>query len=538
MNKKTIKFWEKEAEKLEWKKKWTRSFSGTMTKPHWFLGGKINASYLCLDKNDPEKLALIYENELGKTIELTYGELLSQVNYWAAKLTKLNVKKGDVVILYLPLIPEAVAIMLACARIGAIHAVIFAGLGYESIAERIQETGAKLVITTEYTLRRGKQIPLESVVEKAVKTLNNKVKVVSIKRNEKIPKAKNIPPVFVESNHPLFVLYTSGTTKKPKGVVHSTGGYLTQVYSTFERTFAEAAKLGTYWCTADIGWITGHSYLVYGPLMHGSTVLIYEGAPDYPDAGQLWRLIEKHKVSAFYTAPTLIRMVKSLGEKFIKKYDLSSLKILGSVGEVLNEPTRKWYSRVIGHNKCPIIDTWWQTETGGFMIASDKKSNGRKKPMEGISAKISKDGELVIVDPWPGKFIRIWGTTLKAGSIYQTGDAAKIDKNGFVYILGRTDDTISSAGHRISPIELESIVLENDRVMEAAAVGQKDEIKGEKIVLFVVMKKGAKKEGLAEEISLGLRQKFGAIGTPAAVNFVTELPKTRSGKIIRRALKK
>ena len=363
-----------------------------------------------------------------------------------------------------------------------------------------------------------------------------------------------VPPVPVESNHPLFILYTSGTTNKPKGVVHSTGGYLTQVFLTFAQVFGPAAirqpaegvyphtknfgpeintdtqgfGVGVYWCTADLGWITGHSYVVYGPLMHAATIFMYEGAPDFPNPGRWWNLIQKYKVSVFYTSPTVIRMAMQNGEKWIKKYNLSTLKILGSVGEILSGPLRRWYAEVIGHKKCPIKDTWWQTETGGIMIV-----NGR--PIKGISTKVTKK-ELVIDQPWPGQFIKIWGRPKSAQKIYQTGDLVK-KMRGRLQFLGRADDTINISGHRIAPAEIENIVSSEQSISEVAAVGKPDEIKGEKLVLFVVLKKGSRSQGLKTKVSRSLRQLYGPIATPSKIYFVKELPKTRSGKIMRRKLK-
>ncbi|MFH1461429.1 MAG: acetate--CoA ligase [bacterium] len=576
----TEKFWEQEAKKLTWFEPWKKVLEWNKPYAKWFVGGKINASYQCLDRQISaglsEKIAIYWESELGEKQKITYKELYDQVNKIASGLKKLGVKKGDVVILYLPMIPQAIISMLACARIGAIHSVVFSAFSYKSLKDRINDTNAKFVITADYGLRRGKYIDLKFVVDLAVHNTSVE-KVVLIKRTDKIPvidKEKDVlyeelinnsndycEPEQMDSNDPLFILYTSGTTGKPKGITHSTGGYLTYINSTFEQTFGNL-KEEVYWCTGDIGWITGHSYIVYAPLMQGTSIVLYEGTPDYPDAAVWWRIIQDYKVSIFYTSPTAIRMLRKISENYLKGYDLSSLKTLGSVGEVINPDVWQWFFERVGNSKCQIIDTWWQTETGGFMIAPKKdykisslKPGSATLPLVGIDADVidengkslpaGEKGYLVIKKPWPGLTMGIWGDNklyekvywLKFENYYYPGDFAIKDKDGYFWLLGRSDETLNISGHRIGTSEIENAALLNSNIAEAAVAATPDKIKGQKFSLFVVLRQDLEdKDALTNEIIQTLKTEIGSLAKPAKIYFVEGLPKTRSGKIMRRLL--
>lgn len=580
-------FWEKEAQKLNWFKKWKTIISGNKPFERWFNGGQINASYQCLDRHIEnglsEKVAIYWENELGEKKQFSYKDLFAEVNKLALGFKKLGVKKGDVIILYMPMIPEAVISMLACARVGAIHNVVFSAFSYKSLKDRIIDTNAKFIITAEYALRRGKTLDLKFIVDLAIHNTSIE-KVILVKRSNKpncLDLNKDVlyqnlienveeycQPEKMESNDPLFVLYTSGTTGKPKGIIHSTGGYLTYVNSTLEQTFGDI-KDQVYWCTGDIGWITGHSYIVYGPLMHGSSVVLYEGTLDYPDPSVWWKIIQNYKVSIFYSSPTAIRMLRKLDEKWMRGIDISSLKKLGTVGEVINPDVWRWFFDKVGNGKCPIIDTWWQTETGGFMIApkvtckgSDLKPGSAGKSLAAIDIDIVdengnflKNGEkgfLVISSSWPGLTLGVWGDKKRYEETYWSkfkgcfypGDYAIKDKNGRFWILGRSDETLNISGHRIGTAELENAAIKNRLIAEVAVAPIPDKLRGQNFVLFVVLKKMKKTfyeedddlNLLRKKIVKTLRSEIGALAKPAKIYFVDSLPKTRSGKIMRRVL--
>ncbi len=516
------------------------------------------------------------EVETGEHKIFTYQELYEEVNRFAYALKQLGVNEHEKVIIYLPMIPQAIIAILACARLGATHSVVFSGFSSGALKDRIDDTKARFVITADYGFRRGKKLPLKRMVDLALETPSSAKKVVIIQRTqEPIELTGNrdvlyhairpqetvfVEPVHVESNHPLFILYTSGTTGKPKGIMHSTGGYLVYAHSTFKRAF-NPDESSIYWCTADVGWITGHSYVVYAPLMHGITTVIHEGAPDYPDAGTWWRIIQDYKVTIFYTSPTALRMAISMGSQWPQKFDLSSLKVLGSVGEPINPEVWKWYSSTIGQNRCPVIDTWWQTETGGFMIAPTPqleplKAGSATLPYPTIEASIvDKNGQqspantkgfLVIKHPWPGMSIGIHGDPLRFKEVYwskfrhvfYTGDYAIQDSDGYFWLLGRADEVLSIAGHRVGTAEIESAAITYQGVAEAAAIGIPDTIRGEAVVLFVILKQGISSNNeLSKAITEKVKSEIGAFVTPQHIYYVKSLPKTRSGKIMRRVLK-
>jgi len=576
-----ISFWGEQAKNLSWFSQWEKTLDWNPPFGKWFVGGILNACYNALDIHQntrAEKPAILWEGENGDSIILTYKDLLDQVNQFSNALKSLGLKKGDRVTIYLPMIPELSISMLACARIGAIHTVVFSGFSSNSLKDRIDDSKSKIVITADVGYRRGSVVNLKEIVDDAIKELDCVQNVIVFERTKtnitKNPKDKLwselikdsstvCEPEHLESNHPLYILYTSGTTGKPKGVLHGTGGYLTHLYSTFKWAF-DIKDSDIFFCTADIGWVTGHSYVVYAPLLHGTTVVMYEGAPDYPDISRMWGIIQKYKVSIFYTTPTALRMFMKFGDDIPNSFNLSTLRLLGTVGEPINPEVWKWYFKTIGKEKCPIIDTWWQTETGGMMLSPllgietiPLKPGSATHPIPGADlavvdengTKVSSNtkGYLVIRKPWPGMLLTLWGDDDKYKTVYwskykssyYSGDYAIQDDDGYFWILGRADDVLKIAGHRIGTAELESSIVSHTDVAEAAVCGIPDEIKGEVIIAFVVLKQGIEKneKSLRKEIIKVVRNGVGPIATPEQIYFVSRLPKTRSGKIMRRLLK-
>ncbi|MFN3871000.1 MAG: acetate--CoA ligase [Aquificaceae bacterium] len=571
-------FWAKVAEELVWFKKWDKVLEWNYPYAKWFINAKTNITYNCLDRHvkngKRNKVAYIFVDEDNRERKITYGELLELVNRIANGLKSLGVKKGDRVSIYMPNTIEAIACMLACARIGAIHSVVFAGFSEGALRLRIEDAKAKVVITSTYTKRRGKKIDLLAVAQRAVDGLSFVEKVVVWDRDSDVldgseglfvsldelikNSSPECEPVEMDAEDPLFILYTSGTTGKPKGVLHTTGGYMVGTYFTTKITF-DLHDDDIYWCTADIGWITGHSYIVYGPLANGATSLITEGAPDYPDPGRWWSYVERYRVNIFYTAPTAIRMFMRYGEQWPAKYDLSSLRVLGSVGEPINPEAWHWYYKHIGRENCVIVDTWWQTETGMHMITTipsyPAKPGKAGKPYFGIEVAVVDSsgkelppntvGNLVIKTPWPCMLRTCWGEPDRYEKYWNTipgyylaGDLATYDEEGYIMILGRADDVLNVAGHRIGTMEVESALVDHPAVAEAAVIGKPHEIKGESIKAFVILKKGVEPtDHLKEEIKQHVRNVLGPIAMPDEIEFVEKLPKTRSGKIMRRVLK-
>jgi acetyl-CoA synthetase len=579
--KKPEKFWAREAADLVWQKKWARVLEWKEPFAKWFVGGKINVSENCLDRHlgtpRQNKAALVWEGEPGEKRTLTYQQLHRDVCRFANVLKRNGVKKGDRVIVYLPMIPEAAVAMLACARIGAVHSVVFGGFSAESIKDRIEDCGATTVITADGGYRRGSIVPLKKNVDDALRAGGRCVKRVIVYRragNEvHIEQGRDVwwhreleyvdaicPPTALDSEHPLFILYTSGSTGKPKGILHTTGGYLLQAYTTCKYVF-DLRDEDVYWCTADVGWVTGHSYVVYGPLAIGGTSLMYEGAPNWPENDRFWRIIDEYKVTIFYTAPTAIRAFIRWGDEWVRKHDLSSLRLLGTVGEPINPEAWMWYHRLIGGSRCPIVDTWWQTETGAHMItplpgATPTKPGTATLPFFGIDAAVVDDegrevppnvgGKLVIRKPWPSMLRTIYGDKARYKKTYWSevkgcyfaGDGARRDKDGYFWIVGRIDDVLNVAGHRIGTAEVESALVSHPAVAEAAVVGRPDDIKGQAIVCFVTLKAGeATHPELREELRQHVRKMIGPVATPDDLRFAEALPKTRSGKIMRRLLK-
>jgi acetyl-CoA synthetase len=577
-----VTFWDREARKLQWFKTWDKVLEWDYPFAKWFVGGRINASYQCIDRHlktwRRNKVAIYWEGEGGEERALSYSQLGRSVNRLASALQKLGVGCGDRVAIYLPMIPELPIAMLAAARIGAIHTVIFSGFSSKALADRVNDTEAKVLITADGGFRRGKVLPLKEIVDRALQETPSVKKVVVVRRTgEEVNMEKGrdvwyddvtryagdyILPQPVESTHPLYILYTSGTTGKPKGIVHSTGGYLTFINSIYQWVF-DLKEDSVYWCTADVGWVTGHSSIVYAPLMHGASIVVYEGAPDYPRPDRWWEIIEKYKVTIFYTSPTAIRMFMKYGEEWPKKHDLSSLAVLGSVGEPINPEAWKWYFEVIGRKRCPIVDTWWQTETGGVMISPAPgiglvplKPGSATFPLPGIDAEVVDEkgnpapagakGYLVIKKPWPGMLMTLYKDPeryketywSRLEGVYYTGDYCIKDEEGYFWLLGRADEVLKIAGHRLGTMELESAAVSHPAVAEAAVVSKPHEIKGESIVVFAILKEGYKPtEELKRELRGHLRNTVGPVATPEEVHFVSRLPKTRSGKIMRRVLK-
>ena len=581
-NEDRLTFWESWAEDLKWHERWHTVLEWIPPYAKWFLGGKLNVSENCLDRHlqngRSDKVALIWEGENGDTRSYTYQNLYAEVCKLANSLKSLGVKKGDRVAIYLPMIPEATIAMLACARIGAPHSVVFGGFSPQSLADRINDLEAVCLITADGGYRRGGVVPLKINADKALESCTTVKNVIVVARlgeptekflaemevgrdhwyHELIGEAQpDCMPEIMDAEDLLFVLYTSGTTGKPKGIVHTTGGYLTQVTATTKCVF-DLQEDDIYWCTADVGWITGHSYIVYGPLANGATVLMYEGAPDWPDKGRFWEICQKYRVSIFYTAPTAIRAFMKWGEDWIRKYDLSSLRLLGTVGEPINPEAWIWYHRVIGKERCPIVDTWWQTETGAIMITSlpavtETRPGSAGEAFPGVcTALLNNEGEsvnagfLAITEPWPAMLRTIYGDDeryedtywSKWDGIYFPGDGAKIDEDGFLSILGRVDDVLNTAGHRIGTMEVESALVDHPAVAEAAVVGKFHEVKGQAIAAFVILKENWQADDdLVMELRNHVAQKIGAIARPDSIVLTADLPKTRSGKIMRRLLK-
>jgi len=577
-SKNRIAFWEGCAQSLHWYKKWNAVLEWDPPFSRWYNGGKLNACYNCLDRHMHtavrKKRALIWENEQGETRTLTYEELYHEVNRLANVLKEFGVKKGECVGIYLPMIPEAIAAMLACARIGAVHTVIFGGFSAEALRGRLMDANAKMLITADGGIRKGKLLTLKATADEAVEGLTGIEKVLVVQRtkqpvkmqterdfwyHEKVEQAEAFcEPAAMDSEDVLFILYTSGTTGKPKGVIHSTGGYLVGAHITTKLVF-DVKPQDVFWCTADVGWITGHTYVTYGPLSNGMTQVIYEGSPDYLERDRFLKLIEKHKVTTFYTAPTLIRMFMKWGVESFKGVDFSSLRLLGSVGEPLNPEAWQWYFKNIGKERCPIVDTWWQTETGSILMSTlpgimSMKPGYVGKALPGVDIKILDDygqesdrGYLAVTSPWPSMLRGIHGDTRRfvqtywskwGGRYYFAGDGAGKDAAGYVWISGRVDDTMNIAAHRIGTMEVESVLIEHPAVAEAAVVGVPDEITGQAIAAFVILKASFMPSDELKEILKALVvKKIGAIARPKTIFFTEDVPKTRSGKIMRRLLK-
>ena len=576
-----VSFWGEQAKNLTWFSPWSQILDWKYPFAKWFVGGKINASYNALDihqKANANKPAILWEGENGESRIITYREMYTQVQKLSNVLKSLGVQKGDRVTIYLPMIPELPITMLACARIGAIHTVVFSGFSSTSIRDRIIDSKSKIVITADGGYRRGNVVKLKEVIDDAIKDCDFIQHVIVVERTKNTITLNSRDSLWsdlmkdvsnscdaekLDSTHPLYILYTSGTTGKPKGVLHGTGGYLTHLHSTFKWAF-DIKDSDVFFCTADIGWVTGHSYVVYAPLLHGVTQVIYEGAPDYPDASRMWNILQKYHVTIFYTTPTALRMFMKFGDSIPNSFDLSSLRLLGTVGEPINPEVWKWYFNTIGKEKCPIIDTWWQTETGGMMISPlpgletiQLKPGSGTKPIPGVDIAVVDDignivssntkGYLVIKNPWPGMFLTLWNDDKKYSSVYwskyknfyYSGDYALKDDDGYFWLLGRADDVLKVAGHRIGTAELESCIVSHKDVAEAAVCGIPDDLKGEVIIAFVVLKHGITKDSnlLENEIADKIRSNIGAIATPKQIYFVSKLPKTRSGKIMRRLLK-
>jgi acetyl-CoA synthetase len=577
-------FWSEQAQRIDWSEPWHTVLQWKVPGAKWFVGGELNASANCVDRHARSwrrnKAALIFEGEPGDRRVLTYAELYHEVNRAAAALKQLGVRKGDRVAIYLGMIPEAVIAMLACARLGAPHTVIFGGFSAEAVADRINDSEAKLLITGDGSWRRGSKFALKEQADEALQRCPSVEKVLVVNRtdadrrrvpmdgerdrwwDEALTEAGHaeVPPEFVESEHPLYILYTSGTTGKPKGMLHTTGGYLVGCATTHQAIF-DLKEEDVYWCTADIGWVTGHSYIVYGPLANGATVVLYEGTPDYPGKDRFWDIVERHRVSILYTAPTAIRTFMKWGAEYPKKHDLSSLRVLGTVGEPINPEAWVWYREIIGSGRCPVVDTWWMTETGMAMITPLPGLTGLKPgsaglPFPGIGADVvdergesvplGQGGYLVLTRPWPAMARSIWGDAERYQQTYWSrfpgryfaGDGARRDEDGYFWLLGRVDDVVNVSGHRIGTMEVESALVSHVAVAEAAVIGTPHEIKGQALSAFIVLRHGsqASKE-LEDELKQHVAGKLGAFTRPDRVFFATELPKTRSAKIMRRLLR-
>jgi len=581
----SVQFWEERAAELTWFQKWSRALRWSPPHAEWFIGGKLNACFNCVDRFvfgapgvEPQKnkAAIIWEGEPGDTRTLTYEDLWRDVTKFANGLLTLGACRGDRIAIYMPMTPEVAVAMLACARIGAVHSVVFGGFSAESLRDRINDQQARFVITADGGWRRGKKVLLKAAVDEAIKETPSVKKVIVCQRTGEpvtmqpkrdvwwhdavLNQDTDCPAAQMESEDLLFILYTSGTTGKPKGIVHTTGGYMTGVHSTTKLVF-DLKPNDVFWCTADVGWITGHSYLVYGPLSNGATILMYEGAPDFPDQGRFWKIIEKYKVTIFYTAPTAIRAFMKWGDDIPAQYNLKSLRLLGSVGEPINPEAWMWYHEKIGGKNCPIVDTWWQTETGAIMIttlpgAQKTKPGSAGTAFPGIVATVFNDegvelksggGCVAITQPWPSMLRTIYGDDKRYretywskwnGKAYFPGDGVHLDEDGYFWFMGRVDDVMKVAGHLLSTAEIESAFVDHPSVAEAAVVGKPHEIKGHGIAAFVTLKKGIDgTDALAKELREHVAKKIGAIARPDDIIFTADLPKTRSGKIMRRLLR-
>lgn len=574
-----VAYWEKQAKLLDWYSPWDKAIEWKVPFSKWFIGGKLNACYNCLDRHLNNglggKVAILWEGEPGDKRAFTYKEAYDEVNKFANCLKKLHVKKGDRVAIYMPMVPEAAFAMLACSRIGAVHTVVFGGFSVDSLKDRIIDAQAKVLITADGGNRRGKIIPLKETSDQAVSqcpTIEHVIVVERTKNDVAMKKGRDYwyhelmvdaddycAPEEMDAEDVLFILYTSGTTGKPKGIVHTTGGYMTGVTSTTKLVF-DLKGDDIFWCTADVGWVTGHSYIVYGPMANAATQVMFEGTPDFPEQDRFWKIVEEYKVSIFYTAPTAIRTFMKWGTEWVEKRDLSSLRLLGTVGEPINPEAWIWYNKNVGREKCPIVDTWWQTETGSIMISpipgvTPTKPGSASRPLPGIEAAVLTEsgkelknggGYLAIKSPWPSMLRGIWGDNQRYIDTYWSkwegryfpGDGVKVDEDGFYWLLGRVDDVMLVAGHNIGTMEVESALVDHSAVAESAVVGIKDEVKGQAIAAFVILKEGkAKSSTTEEELKDHVAKKIGAIARPKKILFTAELPKTRSGKIMRRLLR-
>ncbi|MDD5312977.1 MAG: acetate--CoA ligase [Dehalococcoidia bacterium] len=578
-------FWAEQAEQIVWYKKWDKVLINDFknAKHEWFVGGKLNVSANCLDKHlttwRKNKAAIIWEGDIGDSRTYTYEQLWYEVNKFANVLKKHGVKKGDRVSIYLPMIPELAIAMIACTRIGAIHSIVFGGFSADALKDRMLDCESSLLICADGYYRGGKVVNSKANADQALQSTPLVKKVIVVKRaNNNAPMVagrdvsweeemaaddvkKPCEPEKMDAEDPLFILYTSGSTGKPKGVLHTTAGYLLYCMTTFKWIF-DYKDEDTFWCTADIGWVTGHSYIVYGPLAQGATSLMFEGVPNYPKPDRFWDIIEKYKVNILYTAPTAIRAIMKEGDDWPKKHDLSSLRLLGTVGEPINPEAWMWYHTVIGAGKCPIVDTWWQTETGGILItplpgAWATKPGSATLPFPGVAAKVIREdrsqagvnegGSLIIEKPWPGLMRRVYGDPerfkntyfVQNPGVYTTGDGARVDEDGYFWLMGRIDDVINVSGHRIGTAEVESALVSHPKVAEAAVVGMPHDIKGQGIYAYVTLKTGQQKsDDLKKELVAHVRKEIGPIATPDKIQWADGLPKTRSGKIMRRILTK
>jgi acetyl-CoA synthetase len=574
------KFWAGVASDLHWFEPWTQVLDWKLPDARWFVGGKINLSYNCVDRHAlgarRDKTALIWEGEPGEVRRLTYAELHVEVRKFANALLGLGIKKGDRVAVYMGMTPELAIALLACARIGAVHSVIFGGFAANAIADRVVDSACVAIITQDGSYRRGGEIPLKRTVDEAMAACPTVEHVIVYRRTGSpvnmvpdrdhwwhdlmLTASDDCPAAPMDSEDPLYILYTSGTTGKPKGLVHTTGGYAVQTYLTSKYVF-DLQEQDVYWCTADIGWVTGHSYVVYGPLQNGTTVLMYEGAPNFPNFSRFWKIIDDHKVSIFYTAPTAIRAFIKWGDEHVEKFSLDSLRLLGTVGEPINPEAWMWYREKIGHNRCPIVDTWWQTETGAILIAPipgavATKPGSATRPFfgiepevvtkEGVPVPAGSGGLLVVRRPWPSMARTVYGDPERykktywsdVEGCYFTGDGARRDADGYFWLMGRVDDVINVSGHRLGTMEVESALVAHPKVAEAAVVGRPDALKGQAISAFVTLESGHEPtDALKDELKKWVSKEIGSLARPEEIRFTESLPKTRSGKIMRRLLR-